>query len=107
MSTHSIRLMNTESPSLVTSPSVPKLNDYVQWHTHTGLIEGWVYFSDPDHYCTIEVSTKPMTDAEMQHTNHRKHHVLVVCHKWDWHDIIKVGSRDSKYSNTIISDGTV
>ena len=46
---------------------VPQVDDYVQWHTHTGLIEGWVYFSDPDHYCTIEVSTKPMTDAEMQH----------------------------------------
>ena len=102
MSTHSIRLMNTESRSLATSPSVPKLNDYVQWHSYTGLIEGWVYFVSNE-YITIEVSTKPMTESEMQHTPHRKHHVLVVCHHWHWHDIIKLGSRDSKYSNTIIS----
>lgn len=78
----------------------PQVNDYVMWHSHTGLIEGWVYFSDSE-YITIEISTRDMSEREQEYTPHKKHHCLVVCHHWNWGDITIMGSRDSKYSNTI------
>jgi len=83
---------------------IPQVDDYVEWHGATGLIKGWVYFSDPEHYITIEVSTRDMNTIEAEDTPHKKHHCLVVCFPWDWKDLIKIGSRDSKYSNTIITD---
>ena len=78
----------------------PQVNDYVKWHSHTGLIEGWVYFSDSE-YITIEISTREMSEREQEDTPHKKHHCLVVCFPWHWKDLTIIGSRDSKYSNTI------
>ena len=48
----------------------PQVNDYVMWHSHTGLIEGWVYFSDSE-YITIEISTRDMTEREQEYTPHK------------------------------------
>jgi hypothetical protein len=81
----------------------PQVNEYVKWNRTHGSVEGWVYFSDPDgSYITIELSTKPMSDEQKRHSSHAHHHVLIVCHPCYWDDLTIVGSRDSKYSNTII-----
>lgn len=71
----------------------PKVNDYVKWNSYSGLIEGWVYFVD-SLYCTIEIGV--IAKGEEQNINgtfHRKDHILVVCHSWDWEELEYVKSR--------------
>jgi len=64
----------------------PQVDDYVKWRN----IEGWVYFLDKE-YLTIEVGVKPKEDNLVP--MHKKHHILIVCHHWDWHELEYVKNR--------------
>jgi hypothetical protein len=65
---------------------IPRVDDYVKWRG----IEGWVYFVDKE-YLTIEVAVKEKADNLVPF--HKKHHVLIVCHHWDWHELEYVKNR--------------
>jgi len=64
----------------------PQVDDYVKWKN----TEGWVYFVDKE-YLTIEVGVKPKEDNLVP--MHKKHHILIVCHHWDWHELEYVKNR--------------
>ena len=64
----------------------PQVDDYVKWRG----TEGWVYFIDKE-YLTIEVGVKPKEDNLVP--MHKKHHILIVCHHWDWHELEYVKNR--------------
>ncbi len=71
---------------------VPKLHDYVRYyHSTSGVHEGWIYFYDKD-YVSIEIAVK---DKQCGLTDdlHKKHHVLLCCHHWNWHQLEYVRSR--------------
>lgn len=74
----------------------PRVNDYVVW---TKGVEGWVYFADPE-YITIETQVKPKDPdnfrASPLHANNR---LLVLCYKYQWHQLKYVKSRNSIYEN--------
>ena len=83
----------------------PQVDDYVRWTTDLGAVhEGWIYFKgDPipqkrgfrkaEHYVTIEIGVKDM-QPEMSRTSlHQKHHVLLVCYHWDWHQLEYIKNR--------------
>ena len=52
--------------------------------------EGWVYFVDKE-YLTFEVGVKPKEDDLVP--MHKKHHILIVCHHWDWHELEYIKNR--------------
>jgi len=72
---------------------LPKVDDYVKWETEYHTDEGWVYFVSPE-YITIEVSVKDMTEENIKYSpKHKKTHVLVVCHHWNWNELKYVKNR--------------
>ncbi len=80
---------------------VPKLHDYVKWYHYNIIHEGWVYFVDEE-YISIElgVSDKPICDLTSHHV-HRKNHILLVCYKWNWHQLEYVKSRKDFWDCTV------
>lgn len=76
---------------------IPQVDDYVKWTTSLGqIIEGWVYFSDPDYYCTIEISVKDKSEESFKDSPlHKKTHCLVVCYKSYWSELEFVKKRNS------------
>ena len=64
----------------------PTINDRVKWREH----EGWVY-SITDQDFTLEVATKPKEDNLVP--MHKNHHILIVCHHWDWHELEYIKNR--------------
>ena len=64
----------------------PEVDDYVKWRN----VEGWVYFVDKE-YLTIEVGVKNKEDDLVP--MHKKHHILIVCHHWDWHELEYIKNR--------------
>lgn len=73
----------------------PKENDYVKWKGH----EGWVYFKD-DFCVTIEIGTKNRKyPIKTKSTIHHKDHILLVCYKYQWHELEYLASRKSKYDS--------
>jgi len=73
----------------------PKVNDYVKWKNH----EGWVYFKDDSHI-TIEIGTKDKKyPVRTRSAVHYKDHVLIVCNRYNWNELVYVRSRKSKYEN--------
>ena len=64
----------------------PQVDDYVKWRD----TEGWVYFVDKE-YLTIEVGVKPKEDNLVP--MHKKHHILIVCHHWNWYELEYVKNR--------------
>ena len=76
---------------------VPKLHDYVKWHTHNMTHEGWVYYKD-DETISIELGTKPKPCCELTADHkHKKTHILLVCQNWNWHQLEYVTSRKDYY----------
>ena len=83
----------------------PQVDDYVRWTTALGMVhEGWVYykadpmpqkrgFRKPEHYITIEVGVKDMPPDMARTSLHQKHHVLLVCYHWDWHQLEYIKNR--------------
>ena len=83
----------------------PQVDDYVRWTTALGMVhEGWVYFKaepspqkrgfrKPEHYITIEVGVKDMSPEVARTSLHKKHHVLLVCYHWDWHQLEYIKNR--------------
>jgi len=77
----------------------PKVNDYVKWKEH---IEGWVYFKG-DEYITIEMGVKPKDDKNYEACSiHRNDRLLALCYKRQWKELVCLGHRENKYSETII-----
>ena len=67
----------------------PRINDYVRW----GNIEGWVYYADFDHI-TIEISVRQKHPDDLIHSPlHKKHHCLVVCNEYQWHELEYIHTR--------------
>lgn len=79
----------------------PKVNDYVKW---TKGIEGWVYFKDKE-YITIEFCVRPKNEENYKacpiHTNER---TMVLCYHKQWNELIYLGYRKNKYSETVIQE---
>jgi hypothetical protein len=76
---------------------IPQVNDYVRWTTPLGkVIEGWVYFSDPDYYCTIEFLVKDKSEESYRDSPlHKKIHCLIVCYKLYWNELEFIKKRNS------------
>jgi hypothetical protein len=70
---------------------VPKLHDYVRWHHHKTIHEGWIYFFD-EKYVSIEIDVKEKP-CGLTNNLHKKNHVLLVCHNWNWHQLEYVKCR--------------
>ena len=71
----------------------PKLHDYVIWRKGGLVHEGWVFFKGDDHISIeLGVRDKPLCDLTAHH-KHRKNHILLVCQKWDWHQLEYVKCR--------------
>lgn len=75
---------------------VPKLHDYVKWHTKNGIThEGWVFFKGDEHISIeLGVTDKKFCDLTAHH-KHRKNHILLVCYNFDWHQLEYVKCRKS------------
>ena len=73
---------------------VPKLHDYVKWHTKTGMThEGWIFYCGEDHISIeLGVTDKKFCDLTSHH-KHRKNHILLVCYKYYWHQLEYVKRR--------------
>ena len=83
----------------------PQVDDYVRWTTALGMVhEGWVYFKaepslqkrgwkKPEHYITIEVGVKNMSPEVARTSLHKKHHVLLVCYHYNWHELEYIKNR--------------
>ena len=77
-----------------------QLNDYVKWHHHEWLDEGWVYFKCDD-YITIEVGVKPKPYCNLvKNRLHCNEHILVVCHKQFWDELEYIKTRESNDENS-------
>ena len=77
----------------------PQVNDYVTWKPH---IEGWVYFKDKE-YVTIETSVKPKDEENYEACSlHRNDRLMVLCYSNQWNELVQIGHRTDKYSETII-----
>lgn len=71
----------------------PKVDDYVKWHSQTGLLEGWVYFTD-DAYITIEIGVKDKPPCQYtKNEKHKKIHCCIVCYPQFWHELEYVKNR--------------
>jgi hypothetical protein len=76
---------------------VPKLHDYVKWNHEGDVYEGWIYYCGED-YISIELGVKDKPICELtDHHIHRKNHILLVCPKWDWHELEYVKCRKDFY----------
>ena len=83
----------------------PQIDDYVRWTTALGMVhEGWVYFKaepspqkrgwrKPEHYITIEIGVKDMSPEMAQTSLHKKHHVLLLCYHYCWHELEYIKNR--------------
>ena len=83
----------------------PQVDDYVRWTTALGMVhEGWVYFkAEPspqkrgwrkaEHYITIEIGVKNMSPEVAQTSLHNKHHVLLLCYHYCWHELEYIKNR--------------
>lgn len=70
----------------------PKVNDYVKWKDH----EGWVYFKC-DQCISIELGVKDKVCHEHGASFHKKNHILLVCHSFQWHELEYVKTRESSH----------
>jgi hypothetical protein len=77
---------------------VPKLHDYVKWHHHKYIHEGWIYFYDEE-YISIELYVKDKT-CTLTDDLHKKHHVLLCCYHWDWYQLEYIKSRKGFNDNS-------
>lgn len=76
---------------------LPKVNDYVQWKERN--LQGWIYF-ECSSYVTIEISIKPKTSSDYEHSSiHANHRVLVLCFQNEFKQLSYVKSRKSVYEN--------
>ena len=83
----------------------PQVDDYVKWTTALGMVhEGWVYFkcepavkkkgwAKPEHYITIELGVRDMPPEQQKTSLHKKHHVLMLCYHWNWHELEYITNR--------------
>ena len=83
----------------------PQVDDYVRWTTALGMVhEGWVYWKGdptlqkkgwrkPEHYITIELGVKDMPSEQQKTSLHKKHHVLMLCYHWNWHELEYITNR--------------
>ena len=83
----------------------PQVDDYVRWTTALGMVhEGWVYFkgepavkkkgwAKPEHYITIELGVKDMPPEQQKHPYIRRHHVLLLCYHYQWHELEYIKNR--------------
>ena len=83
----------------------PQVDDYVKWTTALGMVhEGWVYFkcepavkkkgwAKPEHYITIELGVRDMPPEQQNTSLHKKHHVLMLCYHWNWHELEYITNR--------------
>ena len=83
----------------------PQVDDYVKWTTALGMVhEGWVYFkcepavkkkgwAKPEHYITIELGVRDMLPEQQKTSLHKKHHVLMLCYHWSWHELEYITNR--------------
>ena len=83
----------------------PQVDDYVKWTTALGMVhEGWVYFkcepavkkkgwAKPEHYITIELGVRDMAPEQQKTSLHKKHHVLMLCYHWNWHELEYITNR--------------
>ena len=83
----------------------PQVDDYVKWTTALGMVhEGWVYFkcepavkkkgwAKPEHYITIELGVRDMQPEQQKTSLHKKHHVLMLCYHWNWHELEYITNR--------------
>ena len=83
----------------------PQVDDYVKWTTALGMVhEGWVYFkcepavkkkgwAKPEHYITIELGVRDMPPEQQKTSLHKKHHVLMLCYHWIWHELEYITNR--------------
>jgi len=69
----------------------PCENDYIRWRDQ----EGWVYFKCED-YITIEILVRDKPCSLSDHL-HKKDHLLLVCYKQYWDEIIYKRTRQSRY----------
>lgn len=76
---------------------VPKLHDYVKWHHYHMKHEGWVYFVDEE-YITLEIGVKDKS-CNLTDNLHKMHHILLVCYKWNWHQLEYIKSRKDFHDN--------
>jgi len=91
----------------MTTPYVPKVDDYVIWERHGQRDEGWVYFvGDPPikkrgfptcpQYITIETGVKPKPScmySSGKPMRHKMVHTLLLCYESDWKDLKYVKTR--------------
>lgn len=76
---------------------IPQVNDYVEWRN----VEGWVYFCGDEHI-SIEIGVKCKNDENIKHCSlHEKYHTLIICYRWDWHELQYVKTRKNKYAETL------
>ena len=83
----------------------PQVDDYVKWTTALGMVhEGCVYFkcepavkkkgwAKPEHYITIELGVRDMPPEQQKTSLHKKHHVLMLCYHWNWHELEYITNR--------------
>ena len=67
----------------------PCVDDYIKWRGH----EGWVYFKC-DEYITIEIGVK-RKECNLSNHIHKMNHILLVCQKYYWDEIVYLRSRTS------------
>ena len=67
----------------------PRINDYVRW----GNIEVGCIMLTFDHI-TIEISVRQKHPDDLVHSPlHKKHHCLVVCNEYQWHELEYIHTR--------------
>ena len=83
----------------------PQVDDYVKWTTALGMVhEGWVYFkcepavkkkgwAKPEHYISIDLGVRDMPPEQQKTSLHKKHHVLMLCYHWNWHELEYITNR--------------
>ena len=75
----------------------PQVDDYVIWDKGVDdCNEGWVYFKCED-YITIETGINPKPRCELAHSKHRYIHTLLLCQRYNWHQLEYVKSRKKQH----------
>ena len=81
-------------------PYIPKLHDYVKYHAHNMIHEGWVYYKGDEHI-SIELGVTDKPECDITTHKHKKNHILLVCPHWDWHKLEYVKSRRDFHDGSI------
>ena len=75
----------------------PQIDDYVIWDKGVeDCNQGCVYFKCED-YITIETGIKPKPPCELAHSKHRYIHTLLLCQRYNWHQLEYVKSRKKQH----------